>query len=263
MPKGDRIIGKADLEDGFTQIANLLLEALAMAHLSGVEKGAVLFLWRRTYAWPEKKGSNRRKTENEISLPEWAAALDTNITYAVRVLNSLVEKRVFLRSDLGKGKGYRYSMNTRVIQWDKGCLNREGLSERYSQGLSKKYRPLLSKKTTPVDTNLAMPKESLNKNIKERSQALIIRLRKFVQERRGNNSPVPGAEAKAITWMLKEIWAVGEILDAYDALEQKSFWFWVDKFLNMQSVKKQIGEVIKKKESTGETSKIKGLTTEE
>lgn len=146
MPKGDREILKADPEDGVIQIANLLLEALAMAHLSGAEKGAILFLWRRTYGWQD---GNRRKTEDEISLPEWAAALNINIRSAVRVLNSLVGKRVILRTDLGKGRGYWYSMNTRVNQWDKSCLNCQELSERYGQGLSKKSRPPLTKKTTP------------------------------------------------------------------------------------------------------------------
>jgi phage replication O-like protein O len=275
VPKGDRAIGKADPLDGTTPVANLLLEALAMAHLSGAEKGAVLFLWRRTYGWQD---GNKRKTEDEISLPEWAAALDTNVRYAAKVLNGLVGKRVIQRTDLGKGKGYRYSMNTRVDQWDKSCLNGQELSERYSQGLSKKYRPLMSEKAIPIDTNLAMAKESINKEIKERNQAPkrspdpLNRLRKLVfeglQERRGNNSPVPGAEAKAITWMLKEGYAVGDILDTYDAMKLDSFW--ADKFLSMQSVKKQIGEILKKgkrtslKESIGKplVSKTKGVRIE-
>ena len=47
MPKGDRIILKADPEDGTTPISNLLLEAVAMAKLSGLQKGVILYLWRR------------------------------------------------------------------------------------------------------------------------------------------------------------------------------------------------------------------------
>ena len=43
MPKGDRERLKADLEDGSTPLANLLLEALATANISGVQKGLVLF----------------------------------------------------------------------------------------------------------------------------------------------------------------------------------------------------------------------------
>jgi len=165
MPKGDRDILKADPDDGTTPIANLLLEALAMAHLSGEEKGAVLFLWRRTYGWELLEG--RRKTEDAISLIEWALALNTNPQYASRVIAALTEKRVILRRDLGQGKGYAYSMNTRVNEWGKGCLNGEELSKRYSEGLSKKYRGPSTKRITPPDTSLAIPKESIKESIKE------------------------------------------------------------------------------------------------
>ena len=96
MPKGDHKKLKADPEDGTAPIANLLLEALAMAHLSGEGKGAVLFLWRRTYGWQE---GSRRKTEDKISLPEWSAALDTSKDYSARVIKQLVKKQIILQKD--------------------------------------------------------------------------------------------------------------------------------------------------------------------
>jgi len=40
MPKGDRLKLKADPEDGTTPISNLLLEAVAMAKISGLQKNA-------------------------------------------------------------------------------------------------------------------------------------------------------------------------------------------------------------------------------
>ncbi len=46
MPKGDKAILKADPDDGTTPVSNLLLEALAIAKLSGMEKGALAYLWR-------------------------------------------------------------------------------------------------------------------------------------------------------------------------------------------------------------------------
>ena len=51
MPKGDRDNLKADCEDGFTRIANLILEALALAKLNGTQKGICFFIFRRTYGW--------------------------------------------------------------------------------------------------------------------------------------------------------------------------------------------------------------------
>ena len=36
MPKGDREMLKADIEDGYTKIANLLIEALSFSNLSSL-----------------------------------------------------------------------------------------------------------------------------------------------------------------------------------------------------------------------------------
>ena len=115
MPKGDRDILKADPEDGTTPISNLLLEAVATVPLSGIEKGAVLALWRQTYGWTN--GGGGRHTEAKLAANDWGRMLNTHPTYANKVVRGLVQKSVFLSTDLGKGKGYIYSINTRVNQW--------------------------------------------------------------------------------------------------------------------------------------------------
>jgi len=66
-----------------------------------------------------------------------------------------------------------------------------------------------------------------------------------LKERRGYNSPQAGAEAQAITWMLKQGYVVEQILGAYDKLKQDEFWR--DKLLNMQSVKAQVGEIFRER----------------
>ena len=245
MPKGDREILKADPEDGTAPIANLLLEALAMAHLSGEEKGAVLFLWRRTYGWQE---GSRRKTEDSISLPEWAAALDTSKDYSARIVKQLVQKRIILQKDLGKGRGYTYSMNTRVNQWDRGSLDGLLLSKRYSQGLSKRYSPLPPKKTTPSDTNLATPKERLKKELKKEcvhapklsSNPSIARMQRYLgfpEKTAVDPVPNPGKEAMFIKKMLKRGFT-----------EEQIFKCWEDKvddrgeFVSMVWVNEDIGK---------------------
>ncbi|MDD4985436.1 MAG: hypothetical protein PHQ43_06555, partial [Dehalococcoidales bacterium] len=68
-----------------------------------------------------------------------------------------------------------------------------------------------------------------------------------LKEKRGYNSPQSGAEAKAITWMLKQGYMAEQILGAYDRLKQDEFWR--DKLLNMQSVKAQIGEIFRGRRS--------------
>jgi hypothetical protein len=69
------------------------------------------------------------------------------------------------------------------------------------------------------------------------------RIFEVLKEKRGYISPQPGAEAQAITWMLKHEYTVEQILFAYDILKQDKFWR--DKLLSMQSVKAQIGEIVK------------------
>ncbi len=119
---------QADIENGFTQIANLLLEALTMAKLNGTQKGICMFLWRRTYGWG--------KSDDAVSLREYSEACGTSQSYISRQLNELLKKKVVIRVKYEPGKTPVYTFNTRVSQWDKGCLNVQDLSNRISQGLS-------------------------------------------------------------------------------------------------------------------------------
>lgn len=163
MPKGDREKLKADPEDGTTPIANLLLEALAIAKLTGKEKGVILYLWRRTYGW-EKDG--KRLKERSISLSEFAKVCNSDTSVASKLLSGLVRRNILRRDFAGPGKGYTYSMNTRVGEWDKSCINQQLLKELSIQPLSKMTIQPLSKMTTPLDTKLARlnkDKKNLNK----------------------------------------------------------------------------------------------------
>lgn len=121
MSLGDREILKADLDDGYTKIANLLLEALAMARLSSTQKGICLFLMRRTYGWG--------KAEDAISLSDFATACGTSPGYISRQIKDLLNKKVICRVSYQPGKTPVYTFNTRVADWDKGCINVQGLNE--------------------------------------------------------------------------------------------------------------------------------------
>lgn len=127
MPKGDREIYKADCEDGFTKIANLLLEALAMARLNGVQKGICMFLFRRTYGW--------NRTADAISLGEFAEACGTSKPYASRQLNDLIKKNIVCRVEYQPGKVPVYSFITSVDRWDAGCIDLQALSQNAADGL--------------------------------------------------------------------------------------------------------------------------------
>lgn len=127
MPKGDRDILKADVEDGYGKVANLLFEALAYSKLNGKQVSICLFIIRRTYCWNKK--------EDEISLRDFATACDTSESYISKQLKQLIEWNVISRTNYQPGKVPTYSINTRVAQWYKGCINVQGLNECIKQGL--------------------------------------------------------------------------------------------------------------------------------
>jgi phage replication O-like protein O len=120
MPRGDRLKLKADPDDGTTPIANLLLEAVAVAKLSGTEKGTILYFWRRTYGWVV---SAKRLKEIELPLTTLANHLGIDRKTAYSILKSLTDKKIIHRKSLGVGKGYRYSMNTDIKSWDSNSID--------------------------------------------------------------------------------------------------------------------------------------------
>jgi phage replication O-like protein O len=272
MPKGDKYILKADPEDGTTPISNLLLEAVAMAKLSGLQKGAILYLWRQTYGW-QSRGS--RLKERKIPLSAWVRALNATKARVSEALNGLVAKNIFRRVQAGNWQGYTYSMNTDVSKWDHNCIDtellsktatvaqngtvpkRETVAQKGDGTVSQNGTEQLSIQETPPDTISDMPKEILKK-IKEKEGRKQVssspeenkQVREIfgaLKERRGYNSPNRSAEAKAIGWMLKEGYTSSDILGCHDDL--KSELFWQNKSLTMMSVKKQVGEWKKSSES--------------
>ena len=166
MPKGDRSILKADLEDGYTKLSNLILEVLSIAKLSGIQKGICLYLFRRSYAWNTKQA--------RITLDEFAHACDSSRSYISQQLKTLVEGRVIIRSDYNPGKVPLYSFNTRVSQWQKGLVNAEQLRKNNTEGLYKYETDGFSKSRTlqvpsvPMDTDAGiLPKEPSKERSKE------------------------------------------------------------------------------------------------
>ena len=127
MPKGDRESFKADCEDGFTRIANLILEALSMVKLNGTQTGICLFLLRRTYGW--------NRSEDAISREDFAAACGTSKTYISRQLSELLNKNIIRRLSYEPGKTSVYAFNSNIADWDKASINLQALSANAQQGL--------------------------------------------------------------------------------------------------------------------------------
>ena len=127
MPKGDRLKLKADPEDGTTPISNLLLEAVALARLPGLQTRAIIYLWRKTYGWVDNDGN--RKKRCEIGLKEWGNALDSIKSSIAGALSELQSKNIITRT-LNKDWGtYTYQINTDIKTWNSNSIDLDKLSK--------------------------------------------------------------------------------------------------------------------------------------
>lgn len=127
MPRGDREFFKADCEDGFTRIANLILEALAMVRINSTQTGICLFLMRRTFGW--------NRSQDAVSLGDFAAACGTSKTYISRQLADLLRKNIIRHLAYEPGKTLIYAFVTNINEWDTSCINLETLVENDRNGL--------------------------------------------------------------------------------------------------------------------------------
>jgi phage replication O-like protein O len=171
MPRGDRESLKADPEDGYTPIANLLLEAIAIAKLTGREKGILLLLCRKIYGW---QLNGKRLKQTSLSIRSCAKALEIDQRTAQKLLASLAQKKIVSREFSEPGYGYTYSINTRVGEWANGCVNREQLVTLTRSvvitntrlGQNTKAGDGQNTNTPAFDSRI--PKESIKENIKQK-----------------------------------------------------------------------------------------------
>jgi phage replication O-like protein O len=266
MPKGDRLKLKADPEDGTTPIANLLLEAVAMAKLSGLQKGAILHLWRKTYGWVDESG--KRRKEASIGLKEWTTALDAIKSSVATALSELVQKNIIIRNS-DAWQTYNYQINTNIADWNSGCIDHDKLRESIQLSKSVQYelkeqskteaqlvntertviqnRTLQLSKTVPPTLYKEIIKKDKEKDddlktiIKNESGEKVKEVFYQIDKRRGYRPPKRKAEASSIIRMLKT-YTTDQIIETWQKL--KSEQFWQKKELYMMSVESQIGAIV-------------------
>lgn len=275
MPKGDRLILKADPEDGTTPIANLLLDAVAIAKISGLQKGAILHLWRQTYGWIDDNG--KRRKECKITLREWMEALDSSKSRTSEALSELELKGIMIRRMANAWGGYYYKINTLVSKWNSNSINFEKLSKITGipiNGTVAQNGTVLDSDNSSDNDNSSnkdnstdfrngtvaqngteqlpkteqhtLYKETLNKD-KEKGVDKIPDNNKIgevivgLDKLRGYKTTKRTAEAGAIKRMLKN-YNPEQILKTWSDLKAKPFW--VNQELFMMSVESQIGAIV-------------------
>jgi hypothetical protein len=273
MPKGDRLKLKADPEDGTTPIANLLLEAVAMAKLSGQEKGAILYLWRQTYGWAGL--DKKRLKECKLTLSEWGKALDITRFRASDILADLTNKNIFLRRTADQWGGYYYRLNTNIASWNSNTINLAKLAESVkiadfgdvtpnatvspADTVTKNDTEQLHKTVTPQlqrTTHPTLYKEILNKDkeiraiktspLGEDTQKVFA----LLDKERGYRPTKRKAEAASIIRMLKSGYTPEQITTTWRTMKKREFY--KGKELFMMTVESQVGAVLKEQGQSAE-----------
>ena len=138
--------GIPQLEDGFSRIANEILEAMARTPFSDYESRCVHFLWRKTYGWQNPNGESKKV--DAISHTQWAEGTGMPRRHVDRVLVRLTKRNIITKQIVYRG-------TKRVILW--------GFQKRYKEWLSPKQVTLQSQLSPKEVTDEVSPKEVTDK----------------------------------------------------------------------------------------------------
>ena len=93
-------MGTPQTENGFTRIANEILEALAKVNLSAYESRTVFALWRKTYGFQKK--------EDRISVSQFQEITGLKRQHQCRSLRELEGRQIITRISDGFINKYRF-----------------------------------------------------------------------------------------------------------------------------------------------------------
>jgi len=133
------------LEDGFTPIANGIMDALARTRFSGYERSVLDFLFRKTYGWSKKS--------DLIALSQFVDATRIAKPHIVRTIKKLVDRNVILRTvaQIGNTTLVRYEFNKHWGEWTtlpKSVMTHTSLPKMVIEPLPKQAPTISIKDTT-------------------------------------------------------------------------------------------------------------------
>jgi len=167
MPVRDS--GTPQVENGYTRIANELLEQLLKARLSGREWRIIVAIIRQTYGW--------QKHEDKISLSQFEKATGIPRNKIWLVTKGLIDRNIIKKTIPQKGHtGHAtYSINKHYKQWKRSnsYTPKRGIPQKGVMLYPKKGYSYTPKRGTPtavnplIDKEIGPPKESIKK-VKEK-----------------------------------------------------------------------------------------------
>lgn len=138
--------GTPQLEDGYTKLADELLEALCRARLGGREMAVVLAVIRKTYGWQKKR--------DRVAASQLAKMTGIPRAKIPTLLRSLEAKNIIRIENSGQGRIPTLSILKDHRKWSKRSVKRTSPLE----GASSKLAPLLAP-TSPLEGARTSPLE--------------------------------------------------------------------------------------------------------
>lgn len=164
-------MANVQVENGFTKIANEILEALVKVRLPPSEKDLIIFIIRKTYGYNKK--------EDRISLTQFEKATDLSRPTVVKALKNLIIRKMVVKVGLllKFNKDYEtWVVNTPLLVKNKNTTSKLTLTKNGKHTLTYKRKKEMTKeigKQSSQNINLLIKEfESINpssKNFYERS----------------------------------------------------------------------------------------------
>lgn len=138
------------VEDGFTKLANEIMEALARTRIPGEARQVLDVILRRTYGWNKKQDC--------ISISQFHEATGIKKPSIVRAIKTLLAIKLIVVSEKAKGKTQEYEFNKDYESWEplakKLTFTKKltPVSEKAKNRLQKSY--IQKKKETTKETYL-------------------------------------------------------------------------------------------------------------
>jgi len=170
------IIANPQLEDGYTAIANEIMESLCRIRIPGEERQILDCIFRKTYGW--------HKTEDAISLSQFSVMTGINKPCVIRAIQGLLSKKIInvIEKDNAPAKVYKF--NKDFHQWQP--LSKKITLSKKIIGVIKKDNPSLSKKiptkTTTTKTTITKTRATLPAGLSEETFSEYLDMRKKIKK---------------------------------------------------------------------------------
>ena len=140
-------------ENGYTMIANEIMEALARTRIAGVERQIVDVILRKTYGWS--------KTVDEISFSQFSELTGLNRPTVAKAIKKLLAKMVIGITNNGNSDTNSYCFIKDYTKW-KGLPKKVTVTNNGNRGVTNNGKEVLP---IMVNTKETLTKETIQKKV--------------------------------------------------------------------------------------------------